>query len=67
MTKMKDLTATPLANYSHEWKVVPQQIVCHRSNQVSRWLTLRYGEDPGGRLPVFVSKASRSKDSTTSV
>jgi iron(II)-dependent oxidoreductase len=27
MTKMKDLTATPLANYSHEWKVVPQQIV----------------------------------------
>jgi iron(II)-dependent oxidoreductase len=27
MTKMKDLTAKPLANYSHEWKVVPQQIV----------------------------------------
>jgi iron(II)-dependent oxidoreductase len=27
MAKMKDLTATPLANYSHEWKVVPQQIV----------------------------------------
>lgn len=27
MSKMKELTATPLANYSHEWKVVPQQIV----------------------------------------
>ena len=27
MSKMKELTATPLANYSHEWKVVTQQIV----------------------------------------
>jgi len=27
MGKMKELTATPLANYSHEWKVVPQHIV----------------------------------------
>ena len=27
MTKMKDLTSRPLATYSHEWKVVPQQIV----------------------------------------
>jgi gamma-glutamyl hercynylcysteine S-oxide synthase len=27
MSKMKEMTATPLANYSHEWKVVPQQIV----------------------------------------
>jgi len=27
MSKMKELTATQLANYSHEWKVVPQQIV----------------------------------------
>ena len=27
MTKMKDLTANPLAIYSHEWKVLPQQIV----------------------------------------
>jgi formylglycine-generating enzyme required for sulfatase activity len=27
MAKMKELTATPLASYSHEWKVVPQQIV----------------------------------------
>jgi formylglycine-generating enzyme required for sulfatase activity len=27
MSKMKELTATPLANYSHEWKALPQQIV----------------------------------------
>src|SRR5208282_2336716 len=27
MSKMKELTATPLVNYSHEWKVLPQQIV----------------------------------------
>lgn len=27
MSKMKEMTATPLAAYSHEWKVVPQQIV----------------------------------------
>jgi iron(II)-dependent oxidoreductase len=27
ISKMKELTATPLADYSHEWKVVPQQIV----------------------------------------
>jgi iron(II)-dependent oxidoreductase len=25
--KMKELSATPLSSYSHEWKVVPQQIV----------------------------------------
>ena len=27
MAKMKQLSATPLASYSHEWKVVPQRIV----------------------------------------
>ena len=27
MAKMKDLTAKPLASYSHEWKMLPQQIV----------------------------------------
>ncbi|MGA9808515.1 MAG: SUMF1/EgtB/PvdO family nonheme iron enzyme [Candidatus Sulfotelmatobacter sp.] len=27
MSKMKALTATPLADYAHEWRVVPQQIV----------------------------------------
>jgi len=27
MAKMKRMTATPLASYSHEWKVLPQQIV----------------------------------------
>ncbi len=27
MSTMKNLSATPLATYSHEWKVVPQQIV----------------------------------------
>ena len=27
MSKMKELSATPLSSYSHEWKVVPQQIV----------------------------------------
>jgi iron(II)-dependent oxidoreductase len=27
MTKMKELAITPLASYSHEWKVVPQQMV----------------------------------------
>jgi iron(II)-dependent oxidoreductase len=27
MSKMKELTATPLANFSHEWKILPQQIV----------------------------------------
>jgi gamma-glutamyl hercynylcysteine S-oxide synthase len=27
MSKMKGLTATPLVNYSNEWKVLPQQIV----------------------------------------
>jgi formylglycine-generating enzyme required for sulfatase activity len=27
MSKMKELSATPLSTYSHEWKVIPQQIV----------------------------------------
>jgi gamma-glutamyl hercynylcysteine S-oxide synthase len=27
MSKMKAMTATPLASFSHEWRVVPQQIV----------------------------------------
>jgi gamma-glutamyl hercynylcysteine S-oxide synthase len=27
MSKMKAMTATPLASYSHEWKYVPQAIV----------------------------------------
>jgi len=27
MTKMKPMTAAPLADFSHEWKVLPQQIV----------------------------------------
>ena len=27
MSKMKEMTAKPLAGYSHEWKVLPQQIV----------------------------------------
>ena len=27
MAKMKAMTATPLASYSHEWKLLPQQIV----------------------------------------
>jgi len=27
MAKMKELTARPLASYSHEWKVLPQQII----------------------------------------
>jgi formylglycine-generating enzyme required for sulfatase activity len=27
MSKMKEMTATPLSNYAREWKVVPQQIV----------------------------------------
>jgi len=27
MAKMKDLSGTPLATYSHEWKVLPQRIV----------------------------------------
>ena len=27
MSKMKELSAKPLSTYSHEWKVVPQQIV----------------------------------------
>ena len=27
MSKMKDLSSTPLSTFSHEWKVVPQQIV----------------------------------------
>src|SRR5262249_46283869 len=27
MAKMKDLSSRPLSSYSHEWKVLPQQIV----------------------------------------
>jgi len=27
MSKMKDMSATPLSTYSHQWKVLPQQIV----------------------------------------
>ena len=27
MSRMKELTTTPLASYSHQWKVLPQQIV----------------------------------------
>jgi len=27
MSKMKSLTASPLSSYSHEWKVLPQQVI----------------------------------------
>jgi iron(II)-dependent oxidoreductase len=34
MSKMKSLTAKPLASYSHEWRVLPQQIVPIPSTKV---------------------------------
>ena len=34
MSKMKSLTAKPLASYSHEWRVLPQQIVPISSTKV---------------------------------
>jgi iron(II)-dependent oxidoreductase len=36
MSTMKELTATPLANYSHEWKVLPQQIVPIAATKAAR-------------------------------
>ena len=33
MSKMKDLSSTPLSTFSHEWKVLPQQIVPIPSTQ----------------------------------
>ena len=45
MSKMKELSATPLASYSHEWKVVPQQIVPIRRRQAAFWIAGGYGED----------------------
>jgi formylglycine-generating enzyme required for sulfatase activity len=34
MSTMKELTTTPLAAYSHEWKVLPQQIVPMQATKV---------------------------------
>jgi len=35
ISKMEELTATPLANYSHEWKVVPQQIIAIQATKTA--------------------------------
>jgi len=35
MSTMKELTRRPLANYSHEWKVLPQQIVPIRATKTT--------------------------------
>ena len=45
MSKMKELTATPLATYSHEWKVVPQQIVPIAAVKATVRIACRHGED----------------------
>ncbi len=36
MSKMKDLTAKPLASYSHEWKVLPQTDRAHRGDEAAQ-------------------------------
>ena len=46
MSKMKELTATPLANYSHEWKVLPQQIVPIAATKVATGDAGGHGQDP---------------------
>ena len=47
---MKELTATPLANYSHEWKVLPQQIVSDPSDETFQQSACGHGQDPGSRF-----------------
>ena len=46
MSKMKELSATPLSSYSHQWKVVPQQIVPIAAAEAAFRIAKRYGEDP---------------------
>ncbi|MGA7399349.1 MAG: formylglycine-generating enzyme family protein, partial [Candidatus Sulfotelmatobacter sp.] len=45
MSKMKDLTATRLADYSHEWKVLPQQITSIQATKTA-------SSAPGGMVKV---------------
>jgi len=45
MSTMKERTATPLANYSHEWKVLPQQIIPIKA-------TTAASSAPGGMVKV---------------
>ena len=35
MSRMKELSATPLARYSHEWKVLPQEIVPIQATKIA--------------------------------
>ena len=53
MSKMKELTATPLASYSHEWKVVPQQIVPIAGHEGAIRIACRHGEDSRRRISIF--------------
>jgi len=45
LAKMKQMTSTPLASYSHEWKVLPQQIVPIKPTKAA-------AQTPGGMVKV---------------
>jgi formylglycine-generating enzyme required for sulfatase activity len=45
MSKMKSLTAKPLSNYSHQWKVLPQQIVPIQPTKIA-------GSAPAGMVKI---------------
>ena len=66
MSRMKELTATPLASYSHEWKVVPQQIVPIQPTKAATGAPAGMVKIPEADF-LFKSPESRSKDSMTLV
>ena len=66
MAKMKAMTAKPLSSYSHEWKVLPQQLVAIAPD-ASRKPPLPEGMVGfPAALSSSASQASRSKAATTS-
>ena len=52
MAKMKQLTAQPLASYSHEWKVLHQQMVPIAATRAGDQRTGGHDQDSGRRFPV---------------
>ena len=64
MSKMKMLTATPLASYSHEWTVVPQRIVPIEATKAAAVHAGRNGQDPRRVISFSRFLESKSKVST---
>ncbi|HVO62753.1 MAG TPA: SUMF1/EgtB/PvdO family nonheme iron enzyme [Terriglobales bacterium] len=54
MSKMKELSATPLASYSHEWRVLPQQLVPIAATRPASGAPKDMVEIPGGNFDFHV-------------